>query len=122
VLTGTEVKTLRTGQVSLEEAFVKIVENEAFLVGAHIEEYAFGNRLNHVPTRRRKLLLHRRQIDKWRHKATEKGYTLVPLELYFNDRNRAQVKIALGRGKKLFDKRQAERKKEARKEIRRALP
>jgi SsrA-binding protein len=120
-LRGTEVKTLRTGTVSLEEAYVKIEGEEAFLVGAHIEEYAFGNRLNHEPKRRRKLLLHRREVSKWAVKASEKGYTVVPLALYFNERNLAKLEVALCRGKKLHDKRADERKKEDRAEITRQL-
>ena len=120
-LTGTEVKTLRTGKISLEEAYVRIQGGEAFLVGAHIDEYAFGNRLNHEPKRRRKLLLHKHQIEKWSTLAGEKGYTVVPLAMYFNDRNMAKLEIALGRGKKIHDKRQDKRKQQARREMRDAL-
>jgi SsrA-binding protein len=118
VLTGTEVKTLRTGKVSIEEAYVKIQGEEAFLVGCHIEEYLFGNRLNHEPKRRRKLLLHAHQIEKWSTLSGEKGYTIIPLQMYFNDANRAKIEIALGRGKKLHDKRQDQRKQESKREIR----
>ena len=110
-LKGTEVKTLRTGTVSLDEAYVKIEGEEIFLVGAHIDEYSFGNRLNHEPRRRRKLLLHRREVQRWKARAGEKGYTMVPLSLYFNERNIAKLAIALCRGKKIHDKRAAERKK-----------
>jgi SsrA-binding protein len=120
-LKGTEVKTLRTGTVSLDEAYVKIEAEEIFLVGAHIDEYSFGNRLNHEPRRRRKLLLHRREVLKWKARAGEKGYTMVPLNLYFNERNMAKLEIALCRGKKIHDKRAAERKKEDKAEMGRAL-
>jgi len=120
-LKGTEVKTLRTGTVSLDEAYVKIEGEEIFLVGAHIDEYSFGNRLNHEPRRRRKLLLHRREVQKWKARAGEKGYTMVPLNLYFNERNIAKLEVALCRGKKIHDKRAAERKKEDKAEIGRAM-
>ena len=118
VLTGTEVKTLRTGKISLEEAYVTIQGKEAFLVGAHIDEYAFGNRLNHEPKRRRKLLLHAHQIEKWSTLSGEKGYTIVPLSMYFNANNIAKLEIALGRGKKLHDKREDKKKQDARREMR----
>ena len=120
-LKGTEVKTLRIGTVSLEEAYVKIQDGEAFLVGAHIDEYAFGNRLNHEPKRRRKLLLHRREIRKWETRANEKGYTVAPLNLYFDEKNLAKLEIALCRGRKLHDKRAEERRKDDAREVGRAL-
>ena len=115
VLKGTEVKSLRGGQGSIQEAYVRITGGELWLIGAHIPEYAFGNRLNHEPTRPRKLLAHREQIAKWNKKVREKGVTLVPLEVYFNG-PRVKLRIALVRGKKLYDKRQTERERTDRRE------
>lgn len=117
-LVGTEVKSLRGGQGSIQEAYIKIVGDEMWLVGAHIPEYAFGNRLNHVPTRDRKLLAHKREIQKWSKRVREKGLTLVPLELYFKG-SRVKLQVALVRGKRLHDKRQAEREKSDRREMER---
>lgn len=120
VLVGTEVKTLRVGQVSLEEAWGKIEGDEVFLVGAHIQEYEFGNRQNHLPTRRRKLLLHRREIRRLKGKVAQKGLTMIPIELFFNERGIAKLRLGVGRGKKLHDKRQDERTKVARRDMREA--
>lgn len=117
-LVGTEVKSLRGGLGSIQEAYIKIVGDEMWLVGAHIPEYAFGNSLNHVPTRDRKLLAHRREIQKWSKRVREKGLTLVPLELYFKG-SRVKLQVALVRGKRLHDKRQAEREKSDRREMER---
>jgi SsrA-binding protein len=120
VLTGTEVKSLRDGQASLEDAYAKIEDGEIWLIGSDIPEYAMGNRMNHKPKRPRKLLLHRREIGKFAGKASERGHTLVPLKLYFKD-GRAKVELAIARGKQLHDKRQAKKKAEAQREIRRAM-
>ena len=120
VLTGTEVKSLREGSCSLEEAYAKIEDGEVWLIGSDIPEYTMGNRMNHKPKRRRKLLLHRREIAKFAGKASERGYTLVPLRLYFKQ-GRAKVEVAVARGKQLHDKRQDQKKAEAQREIRRAL-
>ena len=120
VLVGTEVKSLREGQASLEDAYAKIEGGEVWMLGSEIPEYAMGNRLNHKPKRPRKLLLHRREIDKFVGKASQRGYTLVPLRLYFK-RGRAKVELAVCRGKQLHDKRQAQKKADAQKEIRRAM-
>lgn len=120
VLTGTEVKSLREGSSSLEEAYAKIDGGEVWLLGSDIPEYAMGNRLNHKPKRPRKLLLHRREIAKFAGKASERGFTLVPLKMYFK-KGRAKVELAIARGKKLYDKRQDEKKTEARKEIHKAM-
>ena len=123
VLTGTEVKSLRNGRASLPESYAQIRDGEIYLVGCHIEEYTQGNRNNHDPMRDRKLLLGRREISRLQTKVNERGFTLVPLSIYFRD-GWAKVKIALGRGKKLYDKRedlkgrQADR--EAQRELRRA--
>ena len=120
VLTGTEVKSLRAGHSSLDDAYGKLDDGELWLIGCDIPEYAMGNRLNHKPKRPRKLLLHRRELDKFAGKASERGFTLVPLRLYFK-KGRAKVEIAVARGKKLYDKRQTEKKNEAQKEIRKAM-
>jgi len=120
VLTGTEVKSLRDGQASLEDAYARIEDGEVWLIGSDIPEYAMGNRMNHKPKRPRKLLLHRREIAKFAGKASERGHTLVPLRLYFKS-GRAKVELAIARGKQLHDKRQAKKKAEAQREIRRAM-
>jgi SsrA-binding protein len=120
VLTGTEVKSLRTGRASLVDGFVSINGGEAFLEGVHIPEYTQGTWTNHEPRRRRKLLLHRDQIDELAGATREKGLTVVPLQLYFL-RGRAKVEIALARGKKDYDKRQALRERQDRREADRAM-
>src|ERR1700730_12586293 len=107
VLTGTEVKSLRDGSASLEDAYAKIMNGEVWLMGCDIPEYAMGNRLNHKPKRPRKLLLHRREIAKFAGKASERGYTLVPLKLYFKE-GRAKVELAVARGKQMHDKRESQ--------------
>jgi len=120
VLTGTEVKSLREGQANLEDAYGKIDDSEVWLVGSDIPEYSMGNRMNHKPKRARKLLLHRREIAKFAAKSAQKGFTLVPLRLYFKE-GRAKVELAVCRGKAQHDKRQAMKKADAQKEIRRAM-
>jgi SsrA-binding protein len=106
VLVGTEVKSLRAGRATLGDGFAEIHEGEAFLHGVHIPEYTQGTWTNHEPRRVRKMLLNRHEIDKIDAKVKERGFTLVPLSLYFKD-GRAKVEIALARGKKTYDKRQA---------------
>ena len=120
VLTGTEVKSLRDGSASLEDAYAKVEGREVWLLGSDIPEYSMGNRMNHKPKRPRKLLLHRREISKFAGKASQRGFTLVPLRLYFKD-GRAKVELAVARGKQMHDKRQAEKKADAQREIRRAM-
>lgn len=120
VLRGTEVKSLRDGTASLEDAYAKLEEGEVWLIGSDIPEYAMGNRMNHKPKRPRKLLLHRREIEKFAGKATQKGFTLVPLRLYFKD-GKAKVELAVARGKQLHDKREAKKKSEAEREIKRTM-
>jgi SsrA-binding protein len=120
VLTGTEVKSLRDGQASLEEAYARIDGGEVWLIGSEIPEYAMGNRLNHKPKRPRKLLLHRREIGKFAGKASQRGFTLVPLRLYFKH-GLAKVELAVARGKQVHDKRQAQKKSEAQRDIQRAM-
>jgi SsrA-binding protein len=120
VLTGTEVKSLREGSCNLEDAYARIEEGEVWLLGSDIPEYSMGNRLNHKPKRKRKLLLHRREIGKFAGKASQRGFTLVPLRMYFKQ-GRAKVELAVAQGKQLHDKRQDLKKSEADREIRRAM-
>jgi SsrA-binding protein len=105
-LTGTEVKSLRGGRSNIAESYVKEEGGEAWLVNAHIPEYASGNRFNHEPRRPRKLLLHRKQISKLIGAIQREGRTVVPLQVYFNERGRAKIEIALAKGKQAHDKRQ----------------
>lgn len=120
-LVGTEVKSLRDGKASLAEAWVKIDEHgEAWLMQAHIPEYAFGNRNNHDPTRERKLLLHTRELDRLAHAVSAKGVTLVPTRLYFRQ-GRAKLEFAVGRGKNVADKRHTAAQRDAKREIDREL-
>jgi SsrA-binding protein len=120
VLTGTEVKSLRQGRASLTDGFVQIDGNEAWLHNAHIPEYSQGTWTNHTVRRKRKLLLHREEIDKLESKSQETGHTIVPLALYFKD-GRAKAEIALARGKKEYDKRQTLREQQDRRESDRAI-
>lgn len=120
VLQGTEVKSLREASASLEDAYAKLEDGELWLIGCDIPEYSMGNRLNHKPKRPRKLLLHKRELAKFAGKATQRGFTLVPLKLYFKE-GRAKVEIAVARGKQAHDKRQDQKKAEAQREIRRAM-
>jgi SsrA-binding protein len=120
VLTGTEVKSLRDGKASLAEAFATVRDGQAWLVQATIPEYAFGNRQNHDPTRQRKLLLHRREIERCARFTQEQGRTLVPMELYWKD-GRAKLLIGLGTGKKAHDKRADLAERDAQRQIDRAL-
>jgi SsrA-binding protein len=120
VLTGTEVKSLREGSASLEDAYAKIEDGELWLLGSDIPEYTMGNRMNHKPKRPRKLLLHRREIDRFAGKASQRGLTLVPLRMYFKN-GRAKVELAVARGKQHHDKREALKKADAQREMRRAL-
>jgi SsrA-binding protein len=120
VLTGTEVKSLRDGRASLRQAYAEIRDGEAWLVGAHISVYEGGNRENHDPDRDRKLLLHRREVDSLAGKVRERGLTLVPTKLYFRD-GRAKVELALARGKELHDKRRDLVRRDAQREMERAL-
>ena len=120
VLTGTEVKSLRAGRASLVDGFAEVDGGEVWLQGVHIPEYTQGTWTNHEPRRRRKLLLHRLEIERLAARAAERGLTIVPLSLYFKD-GRAKVEIALARGKKSYDKRQALAEKEAKREAQRAV-
>ena len=120
VLTGTEVKSLRLGRASLADGFAEISGGEAWLHNVHIPEYVQGTWTNHTPRRIRKLLLHRSEIDRLVSKTSEQGLTIIPLELYFKDGN-VKVEIALARGKRTYDKRQDLAKRDAAREVDRAL-
>jgi len=120
VLTGTEVKSLRMGRASLIDGYAVFYGDELWLEGVHIPEYVGGTWTNHTPRRRRKLLLNRVELDKLAHKTRESGHTIVPLSLYFKD-GRAKVEIALAKGKKSYDKRQALRERQDTREAQRAL-
>jgi SsrA-binding protein len=120
VLTGTEVKSLRDGRATLAQSWAEVREGEAWLMGAEIATYDQGNRANHEPTRPRKLLLHRREIDSLYGKVREKGLTVVPTRLYFKD-GRVKVELALARGKDVRDKRRDVIDRDARRQIERAL-
>jgi SsrA-binding protein len=115
VLTGSEVKSLRDGKLQLLDSYATIERGEAFLLHAHIGEYKNGAYANHAPTRTRKLLLHRREIDRLANKVEEKGYTLIPLEVYFRE-GRAKVKLGLCKGKAAYDKREAIKERDERRE------
>ena len=120
VLVGTEVKSLRAGRASLVDGFAEIENGEAYLLGVHIPEYTEGTWTNHEPRRRRKLLLHQHEIDRIDAKVRERGFTLIPLSLYFKD-GRAKVEIGLARGKKSYDKRHAIAERQANREKQQAL-
>ncbi len=111
-LTGTEVKSIRTGKATIAEAYADTRDGEIWLVNANIPEYLQANRFNHAPKRPRKLLLHRRQINKLIGAVEREGMTLVPLKLYFNEQGRAKIELALAKGKKLHDKRETARKRD----------
>jgi SsrA-binding protein len=119
-LTGTEVKSARDGKIQLKDAYAEVLNREVWLVNAHISPYSHGNRQNHDPLRRRKLLLHRQEIDKLHSKTREKGLTLIPTKVYLKQ-GRIKCELALGRGKKLHDKREAERIRTQEAEARSAL-
>jgi SsrA-binding protein len=120
VLVGTEVKSLRAGLANLEDSYARVDDGEVWLIGAEIPEYVFGNRLNHKPKRPRKLLLHRREIDRFAGKASEKGLTLVPLRMYFKE-GKAKVELAVAKGKQTHDKRESLKKTDAKRQIDRAM-
>ncbi len=121
VLSGTEIKSMRKGQVNLRDGFVLVRGGEAWLMNVHIAHYEQGNRQNHDETRQRKLLLHRREINQLQAEATQRNWTIVPLRVYINEAGRAKVEIALARGKQQFDKRQDIADRDAKRDIQRAL-
>ncbi|GGH23223.1 SsrA-binding protein [Alsobacter metallidurans] len=112
MLTGTEVKSLRGGKATIGESYAGEKNGEIFLVNAYIPEYLEANKFNHVPKRPRKLLLHRRQVDRLTAAIQREGMTLVPLKIYFNEKGRAKVEIALAKGKNVADKRETEKKRD----------
>lgn len=120
VLVGSEVKSLRTGQMSLDEAYGRIKDGEVWLMGCDIPEYVQANRFNHQPKRPRKLLLHRREIKRFASRAYEKGLTLVPLKMYFKE-GKAKVLLGVCKGRKLYDKREVMKKKDVQRDIARAM-
>jgi len=119
-LTGTEVKSLRAHKVNLRDSYARIKNGEAFLLGVHIGAYAPAGQFSHKETRDRKLLMHRREIDRLHGRVREQGYSLVPMKIYFQD-GRVKVELALTKGKKLYDKREAIARKDAQREVQRAL-
>lgn len=119
-LTGTEVKAAKSGKVQLQDSYAEVAGNEAWLMNAHISPYSHGNRENHEPVRRRKLLLHRAEIDKLLGKTREKGLSLVPTKMYLKN-GHIKCELALARGKKLHDKRETERNREMQAEARAAI-
>ncbi|HEX9099073.1 MAG TPA: SsrA-binding protein SmpB [Candidatus Dormibacteraeota bacterium] len=120
MLTGSEVKSVRNGRANLRDGFVRIDANEAWLENVHISPYMQANLMNHEPLRPRKLLLHRKEISSLIGKVRQKGYTLIPLRMYFS-RNHAKVEVGLARGKKQYDKREAIAERDAKREIARAM-
>jgi len=121
VLTGTEIKSARAGRVNLRDSYVQVRDGELWLIDTHIAPYKQAGRDSHQPKRPRKLLMHRREISRLQGKIQEKGYTIVPLRLYLKNNKWAKVEIALAHGKKLYDKRQTIRKRDAQREMERAL-
>ncbi len=120
MLTGTEIKSLRTGQANMSDAYGIVRDGEVFLLNLHIPPYEQGNQFNHDPTRTRKLLLHKKEIKRMIGAVERQGLTLIPLELYFT-RGKAKVALALGKGKKLHDKRADEKKKDDQRDMQRAM-
>jgi SsrA-binding protein len=120
VLVGTEVKSLRDGHAHLKDSFAGIDDGELYLYNAHINPYRMGNRFNHEPTRTRKLLMHEREIRRLIGKIQEKGFTLIPLRLYFNDAGKVKIELGLAKGKKTFDKRRDIAERDAKREMERA--
>lgn len=120
VLSGTEIKSIRQGKVQLKEAYISIINGEAFIKGMHIAAYDYGNRYNHEETRERKLLLHAHEIKKLQEASVVKGYTLVPLQMYLKN-GRAKLEIGIAKGKHLYDKRNVEKERDLDRQIQRAM-
>jgi SsrA-binding protein len=120
VLMGTEVKALKQGKANLKDSYARIKEGEIFLVDSHVSPYSHGNQFNHDPDRTRKLLMHKREIRKLYGKTREKGFTLIPLRMYFKD-GKAKVEIGLAKGKKLYDKRDDLKRRAMEREIERSF-
>ncbi|WP_343063557.1 SsrA-binding protein SmpB [Flavihumibacter stibioxidans] len=121
VLVGTEVKAIRAGKVSFNDSYCQFHKGELFVKNMHISEYAFGTTQRHEPMQERKLLLHKKELKKLEAKIKEKGYTLVPLRIFFTDKNLVKIEIGLGKGKKVHDKRESIKKREVERDIKRYL-
>lgn len=121
VLTGTEVKSLRDRRVNLQDSYADVKDGEVFLHHCHISPYSHGNIMNHDPMRTRKLLLHRKEINKLLGKTQQKGLTLIPLRIYFSERGRAKIELGLAKGKKQYDRRASLKAREAGREVERAI-
>jgi len=121
ILLGTEVKSIRKGHVNFKDSYAKVENNEVFLYNVHIAPYDQGNRYNHEPERKRKLLLNKREIRRLEDYTKNPGYTLIPLAIYFNDRNLVKINLGIGKGKKLYDKRHDIAERTAQRQIERAL-
>ncbi len=117
VLQGTEIKSIREGQASINEAFCQFIKNELYVVNMNIAEYKYGTYANHEPKRQRKLLVHANEIKKWSKKVNEKGLTIVPTALFINEKGLAKLKISLAQGKKLFDKRDNIKEKDTKRQL-----
>ncbi|MDR1975133.1 MAG: SsrA-binding protein SmpB [Bacteroidales bacterium] len=117
VLSGTEIKSIRTGKASINEAYCTFFNDELYVRNMHIAEYGFGNRFNHEPRQQRKLLLTKRELKKLQTKVKEKGFTIIPVLLYINEKGLAKLEISLARGKRLFDKRETLKEKDRRREV-----
>ncbi len=120
VLVGTEIKSIRQGRVQFKDSYISIINNEAFIKEMHISSYEHGNRYNHDETRERKLLLNKSEIRKLKQKVQLKGYTIIPIKLYLKN-GKAKLEIALAKGKDLYDKRQTEKLRDAKREIEKAI-
>ncbi len=120
-LVGSEVKSCRIGKVNLKDSYARIENGEIYLVAAHISPYSQANRFNHDPLRKRKLLLHKQEIKKLYGKIREKGQSFIPLKMYFNEKGRVKVEMALARGKKLYDRREDIKKRDLKREIARVV-
>lgn len=121
VLTGTEIKALRSSKASITESFCQFIEGELYIINMTIDEYKLGTFYNHKIKRERKLLLHKQELEKWGKKMKDVGNTIVPLKLYINDRGKAKLQIALARGKKLFDKRQSIKDRDNKRQLERII-
>jgi SsrA-binding protein len=121
VLVGTEVKAIRNGKVSFNDAYCLFEKGELYVKNLHISEYAFGTTQRHEPTQERKLLLHRKELKKLESKIREKGYTIIPLKIFFTEKNIAKLEIGLGKGKKVHDKRETIKNREVERDIKRYL-
>lgn len=121
VLVGTEVKAIRNGKVSFNDAYCLFDKGELYVKNLHISEYAFGTTQKHEPTQERKLLLHKKELRKLEAKTKEKGYTIVPLKIFFTEKNLAKMEIGLGKGKKLHDKRESIKSRDVERDIKRYL-